>query len=289
MVSERIQPLLPVRGSAESIVFSRLQHGFLVESYSTSRFGQVRRKRQIRHVGLRSPCTITTPKTVEVAANASSAAKNIYFPPHEYYPAQCTSECDADHKRLLPDPRRAVLGDNRFNGACLPAFAALEIDCGRSIVIRGVIGDGGIAVEGRTDQARVDPRPCISVWTAIDVVSGNVTRRRTFPVQIDDVLSGGLDDDLIRFFRDKPATPCCLHDEGVGGCSGRLSAEMQRGRRAGHLSRDSHRQLSRGDLPLVRSAAASRLDDFRVGSFDRSVRQAGGSDGDAGRHTRGNQ
>jgi hypothetical protein len=114
-------------------------------------------------------------------------------------------------------------------------------------------------------------------------VSGG--RRRSMPTQVLDMVGRGLDDDLVRHLR--AAAPGDLHGEGVGGCGGRRSGEVQRRRSAGDLRADAGWQRAGSDRPLVGSAAAAGIDDRRIDCFDRAVGRAAGGDGDAGRHAWG--
>ena len=80
-----------------------------------------------------------------------------------------------------------------------------------------------------------------------------------------------LNDDLVRHLRGFAAASGDLHGEGIGGCGGRLSGEVQRRGGAGDLSGDASRQRSGCDCPLVRSAAAPSFDNLRIGGFNRAV------------------
>jgi hypothetical protein len=91
---------------------------------------------------------------------------------------------------------------------CLAAFLALYVDRCRCIVIGSAIGDCGIAVKRRTNQADVDFPPSRGVGTAIDVIADNVARCGSVPVQVNDMVSRGLDDDFIAHVRDMSAAAC---------------------------------------------------------------------------------
>ena len=104
---------------------------------------------------------------------------------------------------------------------------AVDVDCRRRIVVRGAIGDGGIAVERRTNQALVDPLPRRSVGAAIDVGADDVARRRNLPVQIHDMVGCCLNDDVVRHLRDMASTARDLYGKGVSCCGGGRSGEVQ--------------------------------------------------------------
>jgi hypothetical protein len=148
---------------------------------------------------------------------------------------------------------------------------AVNIDCCRRIVIRRAIGHRGVVVERRSNRAGVNLRPRRSVWTTIDVVADDIPRRRCLPSQVYHMVGRSLDDDFVRHLRDMPATPGSPLGEGVGTCSGRHSGKVQRRRVTRHLRDHASGECSGCDRPLVRSAAALRLDDRRIGRFDRAV------------------
>src|SRR5579859_7424666 len=74
----------------------------------------------------------------------------------------------------------------------------VDVDRCHSIEIRTAVGHGRIVVERGRDKRGIDLTQQGCVGTAIDIVSGKIAGGWSCPVQVDDMVRGWLNDDLIR-------------------------------------------------------------------------------------------
>src|ERR1700739_3488810 len=119
-------------------------------------------------------------------------------------------------------------GDGGFDGAGLRALVSVGVDGGHGVVIGAAVRDGRIVVERGGYNTGIDLTQRGCAGAAINVISGKIVGGGSGPVQVDDVVRGWLNDDLVGHLRIVFATGGHRNGERIGRSGGGSSGEGQR-------------------------------------------------------------
>ena len=121
----------------------------------------------------------------------------------------------------------SALGNHNLDRCSFWALVSVDVHCGGSVVVTAPISNCGIAVCHGCDKTQIHLFPVHTIWRPVHVISGYVCRGRSIPMEIDNVVRCGLDDNVVRSSRSTMPAACDLHFERVRSRRDRCASEVE--------------------------------------------------------------